>query len=159
MTDKEKAKRFDEAIKNLKGMIPSWERLSYNGKTFLQDLFYILPELKESEDEKIRKEITGFFKNYSENGTWKAIPDVTKWIAWLEKVCNIIKEWGDLKVRYIQDDLQQMVELKQKARGDDERIRKRLMEWVEEFRKLNPTNADHNAECSEALAWLEKQGE
>jgi len=43
--------------------------------------------------------------------------------------------------------------------SEDEKVRKRLIEWVEEFRKLNPTNADHNAECSEALAWLEKQGE
>ena len=42
--------------------------------------------------------------------------------------------------------------------SEDERIRKRLIEWVEEFRKLNPTNADHNAECSEAISWLEKQG-
>jgi len=43
--------------------------------------------------------------------------------------------------------------------SEDERIRKRLIEWVKEFRKLNPTNADHNAECSETIAWLEKQGE
>ena len=55
---------------------------------------YIFPELTESDDERIRKAITEFFKNYSENGTWKAIPDVTNWIAWLEKqgensVCKV----------------------------------------------------------------------
>ena len=49
-------------------------------------------------------------------------------------------------------------ELKVKE-SKDEKIRKRLIEWVKEFRNLNPTNADHNAECSEAIAWLEKQGE
>lgn len=43
--------------------------------------------------------------------------------------------------------------------SEDERIRKRLIELVKELRKLNPTNADHNAECSESIAWLEKQGE
>ena len=48
----------------------------------IEDLF---PELMESEDEKVRKEMLMFFKNYSENGTWKAIPDVDEWIAWLEK--------------------------------------------------------------------------
>ena len=32
----EKAKRYDEAIWKLRDMIPNWERLSYNGKTFLQ---------------------------------------------------------------------------------------------------------------------------
>ena len=45
----------------------------------------IVVKKKESEDEKTRKEITEFFKNYSEHGTWKAISDVTRWIAWLEK--------------------------------------------------------------------------
>jgi len=43
--------------------------------------------------------------------------------------------------------------------SEDERIRKRIIEWVNEIRKLNPTNADHNGDCSEAIAWLEKQGE
>jgi hypothetical protein len=42
--------------------------------------------------------------------------------------------------------------------SEDDRIRKLLIEWVKEFKKLNPTNVDHNAECSEAIAWLEKQG-
>ena len=42
------------------------------------------PELKESEDERIRKAITEFFKNFSKNGTYRTIPDVTKWIVWLE---------------------------------------------------------------------------
>ena len=50
-------------------------------KSMLNNLF---PELKES-DEDIRASITEFFKEYSESGTWKAIPDVTKWIEWLEK--------------------------------------------------------------------------
>jgi len=51
----EKAKRYDEAIEQLRAMMPNWENLSYNGKTFLQDLVYIIPELKESEDEKIKQ--------------------------------------------------------------------------------------------------------
>ena len=42
--------------------------------------------------------------------------------------------------------------------SEDERIRKWLIEIVEEVRKANPTNAEHNGNCSEALAWLEKQG-
>lgn len=39
----------------------------------------------------------------------------------------------------------------------DEWIRKWLIEMIEEVRKANPTNADHNGNCSEAIAWLEKQ--
>ena len=43
--------------------------------------------------------------------------------------------------------------------SEDERIRKWLIEMVEEFRKANPTNAEHNGNCSEAIAYLEKQKE
>lgn len=45
------------------------------------------------------------------------------------------------------------------AESEDERIRKNLIEWVREFKKLNPTNPEHNAECSEAISYLEKQKE
>ena len=41
----------------------------------------------------------------------------------------------------------------------DEWIRKWLIEMVEELRKANPTNAEHNGNCSEAIAYLEKQKE
>lgn len=43
------------------------------------------------------------------------------------------------------------------ALENDERIRKWLIEMVEELRKANPTNAKHNGNCSEAIAYLEKQ--
>lgn len=41
--------------------------------------------------------------------------------------------------------------------SEDERVRKWLIEMVEEIRKANPTNAEHNGNCSEAIAYLEKQ--
>lgn len=47
----------------------------------------------------------------------------------------------------------------EKNESEDKRIRKNLIEWVREFKKLNPTNPDHNAECSEAIDWLERQKE
>lgn len=40
--------------------------------------------------------------------------------------------------------------------SEDERIRKWLIEMVEELRKANPTNAEHNGNCSDAIAYLEK---
>ena len=45
------------------------------------------------------------------------------------------------------------------AENEDERIRKRIIEWIEEIRKCNLSNAEHNGDCSEAIAWLKKQGE
>ena len=80
----DKAKRYDEAIERAK----LWRNASNVDKipTFANRVINeIFPELAESDNESIRKSITEFFKNYSENGTWKAIPDVTKWVAWLEK--------------------------------------------------------------------------
>ena len=41
----------------------------------------------------------------------------------------------------------------------NEKVRKWIIEMVEEVRKANPTNAEHNGMCSEAIFWLEKQGE
>ena len=82
LTIEEKAEAYDEVIQQLRSMMPNWEHLSYNGKTFLQDLIYIFPELKESEDEGIRnfliskmKEVGNVWKEYSAK-------DI---IAWLEK--------------------------------------------------------------------------
>ena len=83
-TIEEKAKAYDEAIRKLRGMMPNWERLSYNGKTFLQDLIYIFPELRKSDDERIRKSLISFLKSpfVNENITDEK---VAPWLAWLEK--------------------------------------------------------------------------
>lgn len=80
---KEKASRYDEAIEQLRAMMPNWERLSYTGKTFLQDLTYILPELQESEDEMIRRVLIQETKG-SEERLFEAVTN-EEFIAWLEK--------------------------------------------------------------------------
>lgn len=41
----------------------------------------------------------------------------------------------------------------------DEEIKNWLIGIVEEVRKANPTNADHNGKCSDAIAWIEKRRE
>ena len=84
-TIEEKARAYDEAIRKLRGMMPNWERLSYNGKTFLQDLIYIIPELAESEDEKVRKALITFFQRFPYEGISDAGTNVKEAIAWLEK--------------------------------------------------------------------------
>ena len=85
-TIEQKARAYDEVIRKLRGMMPNWERLSYNGKTFLQDLIYIIPELAESEDEKIRNSLINLIKMSSEFGgfalhKWEA----DEMLAWVEK--------------------------------------------------------------------------
>ena len=79
---KEKAKRYDEAITD---------------GTPVEDA--IFPELKESEDEKVRKTLIDYFKNYKTQEdigikTFFGIPtdDI---IAWLEKVGKIVDYYED----------------------------------------------------------------
>ena len=79
MTIEEKAIRYDEVKNKLsrfiaKGVDPLITRAD------VQDFF---PELKESEDDKIRKEIIDFLKLPHPQFVGKR--DHEKWIAWLEK--------------------------------------------------------------------------
>lgn len=72
MTEKEKIKAYDEAIKRAK---------KYYGNRIAEEIF---PELKESDDERIKKAIIEFFKSEDDNITYSLVKkkDI---IAWLEK--------------------------------------------------------------------------
>lgn len=53
----------------------------HSGYTMLREaLETLIPELKESEDEKIRKEILDYFKDLDEHGY-----PTKEWTAWVEK--------------------------------------------------------------------------
>ena len=84
MTKEEKAKAYDNVVNKLRrfmehGIDPLITRAD------VQDFF---PELAESEDEKIEKEIIAFLKENLETGradeTW-SLTGLERWIAWLEK--------------------------------------------------------------------------
>ncbi len=80
-------------------------------KYVLESLF---PELKESEDEKISREITEFIVNVH-NGNYEKPYDCTigTWLAWLDKQVGkdkLIQELGKYKVKYTQEILSQQLE-------------------------------------------------
>ena len=80
----EKAKRYDEAIE--KGKQIQNTPYTAHWDTMKEVAEHLLPELKESEDEKIRKEIISFVQQAIDTGYGiidKERKD--KWIAWLEK--------------------------------------------------------------------------
>lgn len=81
MTQEEKAKRYDEAIERAK------DSFSYPDYPGFIRADVVFPELKESEDERIRKELTEFLKSASGGFLDTAIQCKTfgKWAAWLEK--------------------------------------------------------------------------
>lgn len=138
----EKAKAYDEVIQKLRGMMPNWERLSYNGKTFLQDLIYIIPELKESEDEKIRGAIIYFISHTPTIP--KGVINKETMIAWLEKQGE--KDSQVICPTFTFDDilaLQCCMETVKKVQEDNE-LYKQLQSLHDRL---------HDA------YWLEKQGE
>lgn len=82
-TIEEKAKtmtmdRYEEALKRAKEFV---------GKEECINLEYIFPELKESEDEKIRKALINFFDGWGDK-TWDSGIKYSEVVAWLEKQEN-----------------------------------------------------------------------
>lgn len=82
MTQEQKAKAYDEALERAKGVIEQNPLMEYLRK----GIEYILPELKESEDEKIRKELKSLFLGWI-NGSNPPLfaEECNRWIAWLER--------------------------------------------------------------------------
>jgi len=84
LSTREKAKRYDEALEKARQLC------AYpTSKPFISDLQDLFPELKESEDEKIKKVLVDYFKRYKEQEecgikTFFGIP-TDNIIAWLEK--------------------------------------------------------------------------
>lgn len=96
MTQEEKAKAYDEAIKKAKDALNDGT-ISNNTIAYLQDIF---SELKESEDERIRKDLIAFLEDifyFGKNTNldkWDK-SDCSDWIAWLEKKREKKQEWSE----------------------------------------------------------------
>lgn len=137
MDYKKKYEKLVDAVKVLRYNNPSDEGI----QNWVNDN---VPELKENEDERIKKEIIEYIKT----GTYHK-----KWIAWLEKQGEkdkLIHELGEYKVKYIQETLGKALTMNNK---DDERVRKTTIAFLKDFADKGYENA---VEC---IDWLEKQGE
>ena len=80
----EKAQRYDEALEII---IDYYQKIKYsslsNVSTDREVLEKAFPELKESEDERIRKELIDFI--YDKTDTYELREKSNSWLAWLEK--------------------------------------------------------------------------
>lgn len=87
MTQEEKAKRYDEAVERAKDCLKDGTITN----TAIDYISTIFPELKESEDEKIRKTIIDFVNEYGD----KFFSTLAKGnaIAWLEKQVDCSAKW------------------------------------------------------------------
>ena len=152
-------KAYKEALELMKGCIP-------DGNGFVNirpcDIF---PELRKSEDERIRKAlIKGFNEclisssHYPENAVkyWHGIV-IDDILAWLKKQGDkdkLIEELGEYKAKYIQEVLQKHLEEQKPAWSEEgEKIRKALIDFVQQY------GDDFYSQVSKgrAIAWLEKQ--
>ena len=84
----EKAKRYDEALERTRELY-SQHWVEWSDK----DIESIFPELKESEDEEIRKEIISFLQLPHPQFVGERKQE--KWIAWLEKQGQKPVEWSE----------------------------------------------------------------
>ena len=90
MTTEEKQKAYDESIKKIKGY--TTDEFGYI-RLKPSDIF---PELAESEDEKIRKEILYVIHQLDDNTTICGRNyDYQKWISWLEKQGEQKPAWSE----------------------------------------------------------------
>ena len=146
MTEKEKAKAYDEALKKANAAHKDEDR---HLKATLERIF---PELKEDDDERIKKELIQWVDEFPDTiwrGHYKN--DI---IAWLEEQGDkdkLIQELGEYKVKYTQEVLEKHVT--SMSNKDDERLRKTTIAFLKDFAEKGYENA---VEC---IDWLEKQGD
>ena len=147
MTQEEKAKAYDEALKKASAAHKDEDR---HLKATLERIF---PELKEEDDdERIKKDLIQWVDEFPDiiwRGHYKK--DI---IAWLEKQGDkdkLIQELGEYKVKYTQEVLEKHINSMNNK--DDERLRKTTIAFLKDFAEKGYENA---VEC---IDWLEKQGE
>ena len=149
MTEKEKAEAYDEALKKASASHKDEDK---HLKATLERIF---PELKESEDEKIKNAILNHLKkmwgNCQDDVCGVHVEDA---IAWLERQGDkdkLIQELGEYKVKYTQEVLEKYIN--SMSNKDDERLKKTAIAFLKDFAEQGYENA---LEC---IDWLEKQDE
>ena len=120
----------EEAIKKIKEAMPTlWKETK-------EAIQVLVPELAESEDERIRKSQLDYWRSVG-GKEWHGVP-VQETIAWLEKQTPV--KFNDEK---------------------DEKIRKELLESFKYQQRESRTDKEwlNGIKLSEVVSWLEKQGE
>ena len=105
----------EEAIENIKKALPLSDTLA--------ESFYTLhPELRELEDERIRKELVEAFEALGIDSSWNGIP-VKSVIAWLEKQKDIEDRWIEDREQCFWDGVEEgkMLTEKQKENPVDDK--------------------------------------
>ena len=125
---KEKAERYDELLKKLQKAKVDNNVCDERYCCVIDD---IAPELKESEDERIRKWLIGYFHQYKEDGIEKYANGlkVESIIAWLEKQGDIQKKIDSAYQKGYDDGLRVNLEMQ-----DEQKHAKNIVETWKDMR-------------------------
>ena len=149
----EKAKRYDEALERMKSWVNGEHPECFTEAQKTAE--FIFPELKESEDDRIRKIlihiVKGACNKYDMTYHYQGVEvGEEKLLAWLEKQ-------GQCQVKesiISQHENKTCKENSNSLTGEDEKIRKAI---INVFEGNTPYTSDE--EAKKYIAWLEKQGE
>lgn len=134
MTQEEKAKRYDEALKEAKDCHIDGCALSQPVKDVLEHIF---PELKESDYEQLRKEIISIVKTYRENCITEGNHRFDDCLAWLEKQSEL--NYSNATI------------------SENEKIKAFLIKTINQV--PNDSLLWEEIDKASVIAWIEKQGE
>lgn len=126
-----------------------YESANADQKYVLESLF---PDLKESEDERIRKEIVRFIRMEVEDEIVG-----NKWIAWLKKQDNQKSIWHNEDEKNCQGILDEIEANKSEAPEYDIDTYNRFVNWLKSIRHKNlwkPSDEQMDVLLSEVNAWV-----
>ena len=107
LTIEQKAQRYDEAIAHAKKLLKTIGNATLGNLVLKNEFEIMFPELAESEDEEIRKEMLQIAKESEDSFYMVMTPNKReKLIAWLKKQRDkdkLIQELGKYKVKYTQE--------------------------------------------------------
>lgn len=110
LTIEQKAKAYDEAIKKF-DVILNLNTVKERGTIFANDVRKIFPELRESEDEKIKESLMQYIWNIYHREYCPPTPSIEtcdKWIAWINEKRYSQKDVDDAYLKGVCDTKQEL---------------------------------------------------
>ena len=140
-------------------------------KRLRRQLEHIFPELKESKDEKIKREIVAYINELADLKNEK-IP--TKWLDWLEKQGQKETTWNKEDEENVNNILYVFNQLKDTSFYKEDDTAEKIINWLKSLKDRLCSNNEYDKDMlgaieyckknnrpleKEHLAWLEKQCE
>ena len=140
-------KKFEDFLDRMQGLLDNAKKQG-DIMVPVEDLENAFPELKESEDERIRKELVAMVRLSCTNGD-----DADKKIAWLEKQGEQKSAWSEEDERTLQGIWDEILANKHNAKEYEWKTYDRFLDWLNsiKYRVLPQTKQEWSKEDEEML--------